>query len=135
MSSRELLELAAKAYWGDEIDDVCSVEWDESCQCIAYTHAGNQDHNGNDQTFIWNPHTDDGDSRRLQAALRISLEFGEVPFKGRYARAKVTVPCTDGSGHVWEHDAIEYALTPNDMERAARYAVLHVAAAIGKEMP
>lgn len=117
MSSRELLELAAKA---------AGVKAKSKRDgAIRYFSHGVE----------WNPLTDDGDSRRLQAALRISLEFGELPFQGRYARAKVTVPCTDGSGHVWEHDAIEYALTPNDMERAARYAVLHVAAAIGKEMP
>lgn len=127
MSSRELLELAAKA-----VGLSLYIEpWSPGCQ-FDEKRKLYSDMRG---SVEWNPLTDDGDSRRLQAALRISLEFGELPFKGRYARAKVTVPCTDGSGHVWEHDAIEYALTPNDMERAARYAVLHVAAAIGKEMP
>lgn len=124
MSSRELLELAAKAA-GYRLDGVFGRG------LLVVMNVGQPDQ----CAFPFDPLNDDGDSRRLQAALRISLEFGELPFQGRYARAKVTVPCTDGSGHVWEHGAIEYELTPNDMERAARYAVLHVAAAIGKEMP
>lgn len=71
-SDRELLEAAAKAYWGDEIDDVCSIEWDDDDQCIAYTHADNQDHNGHDVQMLWNPLTDDGDALRLAVRLNFS---------------------------------------------------------------
>lgn len=75
MTDRELLELAAKAYWGDEIDDVVSVEWSEPDQGIAYTHGENQDHNGNDVTLIWNPLEDDGGALRLAVKLRMDVNF------------------------------------------------------------
>ena len=71
MTDRELLELAAMAYWGSEIDDVCSIRWLEEDQCIGYTHADNQDHNGNDVELCWNPLLDDGDAFRL--AVKLSL--------------------------------------------------------------
>lgn len=132
MTDRELLELAAKAYWGDEIDDVCSVEWDESCQCIAYTHAGNQDHNGNDQTFIWNPHTDDGDSRRLQVALSIDLRFGVSGNFGPYVHARTEV---DRGGVIDFHECYRWVSLHPDANAAVRRAVLEVAAAIGQSMP
>jgi len=72
---KRLLEMAAKAYWGDEIDDVCSIEWSEKDQAIVYTHADNQDHNGQDRNFLWNPLTDDGDAFRLAMKLRIDIHF------------------------------------------------------------
>jgi hypothetical protein len=75
MEDRELLELAAKAYWSDEIDDVCSIEWSEIDQTIAYTHADNQDHNGVDQTYLWNPLEDDGDAFRLAVKLGIGVRY------------------------------------------------------------
>lgn len=68
-SDRELLELAAMAYWGDEIDDVCSIRWLEAEQAIGYTHGDNQDHNGVDREFVWNPLADDGDALRLAVTL------------------------------------------------------------------
>ena len=55
MTDRELLERAAKAYWADEIDDVCSIRWLEADQAVGYTHGDNQNHNGDDQEFVWNP--------------------------------------------------------------------------------
>lgn len=73
MNDRELLEKAAKAYWGREIDDVCSVEWSELDNCIAYAHCDNQDHNGNDVSLLWNPLADDGDALRL--AVKLNIEF------------------------------------------------------------
>ena len=61
-TDRELLELAARAFWREEIGDVCSVRWLEEEQAIGYTHAENQDHDGIDQEFVWNPLEDDGDA-------------------------------------------------------------------------
>lgn len=72
-TDRELLELAAKAYWGDEIDDIVSVEWGEQDNAILFTHADNQDHNGIDRTFCWNPLADDGDALRLAVKLRLDI--------------------------------------------------------------
>lgn len=94
-TDRELLELAAKAYWGEEIGDICSIEWSEADQAIAYTHGENQDHNGRDCTFIWNPLADDGEALRLAVkmdreskadflsrviALRCVLDFIDAPY-------------------------------------------------------
>lgn len=73
MTDRELLELAAKAYWGDEIDDVCSIRYDESEQCICFIHGDNQDHNGLDREYAWDPLTDDGDALRLAVALQLHV--------------------------------------------------------------
>lgn len=73
MTDRELLELAAKAYWGTEIDDVCTVRWLDEDQAIGYTHADNQDHNGCDLEFLWNPLTDDGDALRLAVKLDMQI--------------------------------------------------------------
>lgn len=88
-TDRELLELAAQAFWGSEIDDVCSIRWLEEDQAIGYTHGDNQDHNGIDREFVWNPLTDDGDSRRLQVNLALGL-----------------VPIEDGGWAciTWDHD-------------------------------
>lgn len=66
---RELLELAARAYWDGEIDDVMSFRWDEQEQAIVYIHSDNQDHNGNDVELVWNPLVDDGDALRLAVKL------------------------------------------------------------------
>lgn len=70
----------------------------------------------------WAPHTDDGDSRRLQVACRISL----VPFDDAMAAMH------NESGRSWaeRHDAHS-----GDSCAAARLAVLRAAAAIGEAMP
>lgn len=73
MNDRELLEKAAKAYWGEEIDDVCSIRWLEDECGIGYTHGDNQDHNGIDREFLWNPLTEDGDALRLAVKLQFSV--------------------------------------------------------------
>ena len=75
MTDRELLELAAKAYFGNEIDDVVSVDWCDSDECIEFAHADNQDHNGNDVWFLWNPLTDDGDALRLAVKLHMQVSI------------------------------------------------------------
>jgi len=75
-TDRELLERAAVAYWGSEIDDVCSIRWLEEEQAIGYTHADNQDHNGVDREFVWNPlkSKDDAFSLMVKTKLHIGLE-------------------------------------------------------------
>ena len=118
MREREMLEMAAKAYWGDEMDDVCSIEWSEEDQAIAYTHGDNQDHNGRDVTLIWNPLTDDGDALRLAVKLELIVD-------------------THGS-----HVQVSYPFdTPLAFEKigddpcaATRLAITRAAAEIGKAM-
>lgn len=78
MTDREMLELAAKAYWADEIDDVVSIKWIDSDGCIEFTHADNQDHNGLDVGVLWNPLTDDGDALRLAVTLSF-IDDGDWP--------------------------------------------------------
>lgn len=75
MTDRELLEMAAKAYWGEEIDDVVSVEWGDMDNAILYTHADNQDHNGMDRAYCWNPLEEDGDCARLEATLSLNVSW------------------------------------------------------------
>lgn len=78
MTDREMLELAAKAYWADEIDDVVSIKWIDSDGCIEFTHGDNQDHNGRDVGVLWNPLTDDGDALRLAVTLSF-IDDGDWP--------------------------------------------------------
>jgi hypothetical protein len=122
MTDRELLVLAAKAYWDDEIDDVCSVEWSEADQAIAYTHADNQDHNGADQTFIWNPLADDGD------ALRLAVKLGIAVYPPDELGASATA-CNQGEhGRNWH---VEIGSEPN---AATRRAIVRAAAEVGQGM-
>ena len=77
MTDKELLELAAIAFWGDEIDDVCSIRWLDRDECIGYTHGDNQDHNGQDVEWCWHPLADDGDCARLEAVLETEIQWHE----------------------------------------------------------
>lgn len=130
-TDRELLELAAKAYWGEEIGDICSIEWSEADQAIAYTHGENQDHNGRDCTFIWNPLADDGDTFRLEADMSFSVvvwadgvEVGEFVFKaGRF--------CSDPKRSSY----VTFDECGGDRRAARRLAGVRAAAAIGESMP
>ena len=69
-TDRELLEAAARAYWGDS--DV-TFRFDEQENAIVYIDANNQDHNGRDIELLWLPLLDDGDALRLAVKLRISV--------------------------------------------------------------
>lgn len=71
MNDRELLEAAAKAYWVNEIDDVVAIEWGEADNSILYTHADNQDYNGQDVTLCWNPLVNDDDALKLAVRLKL----------------------------------------------------------------
>jgi hypothetical protein len=123
MTDRELLELAAKAYWGDEIGDTCFPEWSESDQAISYT-CGDQDYRGCDVVRIWNPLEDDGDAFRLFVTLRMAVEFADCTATLSSAFAV----SDDGEG--FSEDVIE-----GDANAAMRRAIVRAAAEVGRRMP
>lgn len=129
MRDRELLEWAAKAYWGDEIDDVCSIRWLEEDQAIGYTHGDNQDHNGEDREFVWNPLTDDGDALRLVAKLRLVVHVWD---DGDHVSVAKTLPGGDDPEDVdaW-HATNSHAC--GGIEAATRLAIVRAAASIGEQ--
>lgn len=108
MSDRELLEFAAKAYWGAEIDDTCSVRWLDKDECIGYMHGDNQDHNGSDVELCWNPLEWDHDALPLAVKL--------------YLWEAIRMAHRDVSADV-------------DIYTATRRAIVRAAAEIGKAMP
>lgn len=122
MDDRELLELAARAFWGSEVDDVMSFHFDEHEGCIVYIHGDNQDHNGNDVELLWNPLTEDGDALRLATALKLSIMYGSP--------GCVQVSADDGGEF-----CTAYASEPvgSDTAAATRRAITRAAAEIGKE--
>lgn len=122
-TDRELLELAAKAYWAGEIDDVMSFYWDEQESAISYTHADNQDHNGNDVELLWNPLIDDGDALRLAVKLGISLAFLYSQLMGGFKRGV--------SARLMDIEVEEWG---DDIEDVTRIAIVRAAAEIGKGM-
>lgn len=112
---RELLELAAKANWAGELEDM-SIRWGELDNCILYIHGDNQDHNGIDQEYRWDPLDDDGDALRLAVDLRLTV-----------LEASVRKPDGDVV-NVWPGEAA-------DRYAATRRAIVRAAAAIGKTQP
>ena len=76
-----------------------------------------------DELIYWNPHTDDGDSRRLQVALGIDLI---ISLDGRCTAMGVA---PSENFEYFEIDEREYDAGSN-----ARLAVLKVAADIGRRM-
>ncbi len=70
----------------------------------------------------WQPHTDSGDSRDLQVAIGASLQMGE------------TIVVADIFGYSGYRSSELYADHNNDKGLAANYAVLRVAAAIGRAL-
>lgn len=119
-TDRELLELAAKAYWAGEIDDVMSFHWDEQEAAIVYTHADNQDHNGNDWALLWNPLIDDGDALRL--AVKLDM----------YVRCDSNSVCViEGQSETMVHAEVH----SGDPYAATRRAIVRAAAEIGKDNP
>ena len=114
MTDRKLLELAAKAYWGQEIDDVCSIRWLDQDECIGYTHGDNQDHNGCDCEFVWSPFTDDSDALRLAVKLKMEI----VQFS--------TTVRASSDGYDGCHES-----TKTDPYAATRRAIVRAAAEIG----
>ena len=118
-TDREMLELAANAFWGADIDDCCSVRWLEDEQAIGYTHADNQDHNGEDREFVWNPLADDGDALRL--ANKLWLEIRHV-----HGAAHAGIKGEFWSTECWFPDG--------DQDAATRRAIVRAAAEVGRMM-
>lgn len=72
LTDRELLERAAKAFWSRDLaDDLVSIRYSEADEGILYLHADNQDQNGLDREFRWNPLLEDADA--LQLAVKLNL--------------------------------------------------------------
>ncbi|QKH34626.1 hypothetical protein FOC84_06535 [Achromobacter pestifer] len=120
-TDRELLELAARANWAQEVaDDEISLRYCEINDGILYLHADNQDHNGRDREFVWNPLTDDGDALRL--AVKLSLRVEARP---------------DGHIYVWSGEYLiwrDFAFNEHvdhEREAAMRRAIVNTAAEIG----
>lgn len=128
-TDRELLEWAAKAFWGEEIDDVCSVRWLEEDQAIGYTHGDNQDHNGLDQEFVWNPLADGGDALRLAVKLKIAF-FPPENDEGDFAVASIAEGVLSDDGDAW----IQEWVKGGDKLAATRRAIVRAAAEIGRAM-
>lgn len=130
MTDREMLELAAKAFWGDDIDDCCSVRWLEVDQAIGYTHADNQDHNGEDRERVWNPLTDDGDALRLFCALPwMCIETSDV---AATVRERGNPDDPSRVYFMWTEWLDQHN---GDVAAATRRAVTRAAAEIGRVMP
>ncbi|MDD4913375.1 MAG: hypothetical protein PHP57_13870 [Sideroxydans sp.] len=69
MNDKELLELAAKANW---LESDVSYRWCAEEDAIIFLDPENQDHNGHDVEYVWNPLIDDGDAFRLAVKLGLS---------------------------------------------------------------
>lgn len=128
---KRMLEMAAKAFWGDEIDDVVSVEWSEQDNSILYTHADNQDHNGLDRTYRWNPLEEDADA--LQLAVKLGLCIDTMADTGR--RFDTTEPCTIVVLPRPSEKSVGELHRGSDPLTATRTAIVRAAAAIGEQMP
>ena len=132
MTDRELLEKAAAAFWAGEIDDVCSVEWSEQDNCILYTHGDNQDHNGADRTYRWNPLEENSDAFEL--AVKLGLAVVPYPI---YAKPKHSVIAKQydharylrGEGQDVLIEEIE--VYGDDPAAATRRCIVRAAASIG----
>lgn len=107
---RELLELAAKAA-GYEIDSAF-----DDCPLIFSAEEPPRD---------WDPANDDGDSKRLAVRLRIRVTLGPDALTAEWA--------DDGEAYIC-HGA-SYADHDGNADDAWRWAVLQVAAQIGRSMP
>jgi len=122
---RELLELAALALGLT----VIHPEETKRGECIALRCSDQLTKDPASQfEYHWRPHTDDGDSRRLQVALGIECGpslVSKTPEWWAYQSGVI------GKGDVTE-ELVE--VTNGDSPAAARLAVLKVAAEIGRRM-
>lgn len=99
MSDRELLMAAAYAFWAGEIDDVCSIEWGGDDDGVYYTHADNQDHNGRDRAYRWNPLQESADAFDLQVKLGMTVNpYTDGVFVSRNEDEIVTAERFDAPG-------------------------------------
>ena len=116
MNDRELLELAAKAAgihltWGGPDKDMPRRT---------------------DTLDLWIPHTDDGDTLRLAAKLRIGIEFNEASVVASWVddgyEPKEIYVYPDQT----QDDDFNIVYTNHD--KAARRAIVRAAAEIGRQM-
>ena len=127
MNDRELLEMAAKAYWAEELDDM-SFRWCENEGCILYIHAENQDHNGADRELRWDPLNENGDTFDLAVNLEIGFMSKINRDKSeRHVSIAITPYCVSQKRIIEKHNG--------DKMAASRRAVTLAAAEIGKSMP
>jgi len=122
MSDRELLEAAAQAFWAGEVEDM-SIRWDDAEQCILYIHGDNQDHNGRDREFLWDPLNDDRDALRLAVKLNLWVNV--------YSPSQSTPQFTNAIVQDPYHDV--YEEHGDDPCAATRRAIVRVAAALATE--
>ncbi|MDQ0082891.1 hypothetical protein J2W35_003250 [Variovorax boronicumulans] len=117
-TDRELLELAAKAFWAD---DEVSTRFDDNEEGLLYIHADNQDHNGRDREFVWNP-----------------LEHGEQALQ-IVAKLKLHIGMESHVANAWAPTDFRNFQTVNfvayDEEAALRRAIVLAAAAAGEKVP
>lgn len=113
MNDREMLELAAKAFFGQD-----GFEWN-SCAgfsgCVQYIPKDGRSY------VDWNPLDDDGDALRLAVKLRLDISFLE-------GFEEITVEdyhCTYRAREDYKPD----------MAAATRRAIVRAAAATGQSMP
>ncbi|WFC66382.1 hypothetical protein EUC41_08655 [Achromobacter denitrificans] len=124
-TDRELLELAARANWAQDVaNDEVSLRYCEINDGILYLHADNQDHNGHDREFVWNPLTDDGDAFRLSAKLGLEIRRGKWPSGTRYVSAHRVWNSNDSC---YEDDGIAVDPAPY---AATRLAIVRAAASL-----
>lgn len=130
MDDRELLERAARANWAREVaDDEIGLRYSDLDEGILYLHADNQDHNGHDREFVWNPLIDDGDAMRLCVKLGLDLlrtdrDIEAIAGLPPYAPMERNVPAPS---------AIE--LLGDDPAAATRRAIVRAAASMAEDAP
>jgi hypothetical protein len=126
MTDRELLELAARANWSQDLaNDEVGLRYSEPDEGILYLHADNQDHNGHDREFVWNPLESNHDAFELAVKLRIAPVFHEDHvFTGyetvKSARRSYHNPITERFG--------------TDAAAAVRRAIVRRAAVLGERL-
>lgn len=127
MVDRELLELAAKANWRQELaDDEVLLRYSERDEGMLYLHADNQDHNGQDREFVWNPLTQNHDALELAVKLHIDLTVNN----GTATAVWVDMDLSE------THECFEYCDEAFEgieaKVAAARRAIVRAAAEIGR---
>ncbi|VFR32407.1 hypothetical protein BER2_1681 [plant metagenome] len=130
-TDKELLLLAAHANWAEDVkNDEVGIRYCEREEAILYLHADNQDHNGVDREFRWNPLEEDGDALQLAVKLRMGVTHNDPRGQKRYCSADVGVfvaPIFESITAVEEFDdeAQRPAATRRAIVRAAAKIALH----------
>ena len=113
-TERELLELAAKAAG-------YQYSWSDRYSCAEIWRQGDK------KKSFWQPHLDDGDSRRLQVALGMDVRFDDEAFPGQVHTVAV-------EPQSFKLCAASETLG-DDPDAATRRAVLYCAALMGEAKP